>query len=119
MSKENDNPIVYSTEKGRMCPGCGEAIGDCVCGADESIAEGDGVVRVSRRTKGRGGKVVTVITGIPVAKSELKKLARELKARCGTGGTVKDDAIEIQGDKRNEALEVLKAKGYTVKLAGG
>jgi translation initiation factor 1 len=114
MSKKNDNGIVYSTEQGRMCPGCGRAVGECVCGADESADAGDGVVRISRQTKGRGGKSVTVITGVPVTKSELKKLARELKARCGCGGTVKDDAIEIQGDKRDDLLEVLQAKGGEV-----
>lgn len=119
MSKKNDNGIVYSTEQGRMCPGCGRAVGQCVCGSDDSVPAGDGIVRISRQTKGRAGKAVTVVTGIPVTKSELKKLARELKARCGCGGTVKDDAIEIQGDKRDEALEVLKAKGYSVKLVGG
>ena len=119
MSKKANNLIVYSTEQGRMCPGCERAVDQCVCGTEEFIAEGDGVARISRQTKGRGGKAVTVITGAPVTKSELKKLARELKARCGCGGTVKGDTIEIQGDKRNELLEVLKAKGYIVKLAGG
>lgn len=102
-----------------MCPGCERAVAECVCGTDESIPTGDGVVRISRQTKGRGGKAVTIITGAGVSKSELKKLARELKARCGCGGTVKDDAIEIQGDKRNEVLKALEVKGYTVKLTGG
>ncbi len=119
MSKENNNGIVYSTGEGRMCPGCERAASQCVCDTDESIPSGDGVVRISRQTKGRAGKAVTVITGLSVSKSELKKLARELKARCGCGGTVKDDTIEIQGDKRDEVLKVLKAKGYAVKLAGG
>ena len=102
-----------------MCPDCGRAKGECVCSLDDSIAEGDGIVRVSRETKGRRGKAVTVIKGVPVSKSELKKLARELKAKCGSGGTVKDFAIEIQGDHRDKLVEELKTKGWQVKRTGG
>ena len=79
----------------------------------------DGIVRVRRESKGRGGKTVTVITGIPLDDEKLKSLAGELKRRCGTGGTVKDGLIEIQGDHRELLLEQLKSHGYTVKIAGG
>ena len=112
MSK-NNNGLVYSTDHGRMCPGCGRALDECVCTTEESILAGDGIVRISRQTKGRKGKGVTVIAGLPLKSSELKQLARELKAQCGCGGTVQDATIEIQGDHRDKLVELLTAKGYT------
>lgn len=72
-----------------------------------------------RQTKGRKGKGVCLITGLPLTEEELKKLAKELKQRCGTGGTVKDGVIEIQGDNRDLLLEELRSRGYQPKLAGG
>ncbi len=104
-----------------MCPKCGKAAGDCVCGRkDQSTApKGDGVVRLSRQTKGRKGKGVTLITGVPLEGAELKDLAKELKQKCGSGGTVKDGVIEIQGEHRDMLMEELKKRGYTVKKAGG
>jgi translation initiation factor 1 len=83
------------------------------------VQAGDGVVRVSRETKGRKGKGVTLITGIPLAGSDLKAYAKQLKARCGTGGTVKEGVVEIQGDQRDILVPLLKEKGWTVKRAGG
>ena len=80
---------------------------------------GDGIVRVSRETKGRKGKGVTLVTGVPLADAELKALGKELKARCGSGGTVKDGVIEIQGDHRDAAVTFLQQKGYIVRRAGG
>lgn len=119
MSKNREKGgLVYSTEFGRMCPGCGRPQDACVCG-EAAVPAGDGVVRVSRETKGRKGKGVTLITGVPLAGEELKALAKVLKARCGTGGTVKDGVIEIQGDHRDLLLEELRKKGWTVKKAGG
>jgi translation initiation factor 1 len=118
-NKDRQDGLVYSTDHGRMCPGCSRPVDQCICTADEQIQAGDGIVRVMLQTKGRKGKGVTVITGVPVTKAELKRLGRELKARCGCGGTVKDGVIEIQGDKRDQLVEVLKAKGWTVKKAGG
>ena len=79
----------------------------------------DGVVRVGRETKGRKGAGVTVITGIPTHPEGLKQIAKELKQKCGTGGTVKNGVIEIQGDHRDLLVEELSARGYTVKRAGG
>ncbi len=116
---DKKNGLVYSTDHGRMCPDCGRAMDACICSIEESIPAGDGIVRISRETKGRKGKGVTVITGLPMKLPELKQLARELKAQCGCGGTVKDGAVEIQGDHRDKLFEVLTAKGYTVKYAGG
>ncbi|MGE4286916.1 MAG: translation initiation factor Sui1 [Phycisphaerae bacterium] len=111
--------IVFSTEFGRMCPDCGKPIDGCVCRAEQAPPAGDGIVRLCRETKGRKGKGVTVITGLPLTNSEMKQLARELKARCGCGGTLRDGVIEIQGDKRDLLKKTLEEKGYKVKIAGG
>ena len=78
----------------------------------------DGIVRLRRETKGRGGKGVTLIDGLPLAEEALQALARQLKNKCGTGGTVKNGVIEIQGDHRAQLQLLLEAQGYTVKLAG-
>ena len=80
---------------------------------------GDGVVRVRRETKGRAGKTVTSIEGVPLSGAELSALAKDLKRRCGTGGSTKDGVIEIQGDHRDTLVAALEAEGYTVKRAGG
>ncbi|HKK56044.1 translation initiation factor Sui1 [Marinobacter sp.] len=118
MKKNSDGGLVFSTEQGRMCPDCREPLADCHC--DEArVPAGDGVVRVSRETKGRKGKGVTLIKGIPLAGPELKAYAKLLKASCGTGGTVKDGVVEIQGDHRDTLVALLQAKGWTVKRAGG
>jgi len=90
-----------------------------VCGKDRPAAVGDGIVRIRRETKGRGGKAVTVISGIPLAATALKDLARQLKKRCGVGGSAKDESIEIQGDQRQVLKMELEKRGYTVKLSGG
>jgi translation initiation factor 1 len=103
-----------------MCPGCSKPVAACTCRKSEASAvKGDGVVRVGRSTKGRKGKGVTVISGIPLPPDDLKVLARELKQRCGTGGTLKDGIIEIQGDQRDLLVELLHARGWSVKRSGG
>ena len=118
MRKNADGGLVFSTEQGRMCPDCRQPLTDCRCGEAQAPA-GDGVVRISRETKGRKGKGVTLITGIPLAGAELKAYAKLLKACCGTGGTVKDGVVEIQGDQRDTLVLLLREKGWTVKRAGG
>ena len=119
MAKNKANGgLVYSTEFGRMCPTCSEPLEQCRCN-EESVPDGDGIVRVSRETKGRKGKGVTLISGVPLKPSELKQLAKKLKQRCGTGGAVKDGVIEIQGDQRDLLVAELQAKGYQVKKVGG
>ena len=110
---------VYSTAHGKMCPKCGKPAAKCACRRKRPPPESDGTVRVGRSTKGRKGKGVTVITGVPLDPDGLRELARRLKQRCGTGGTVKDGVIEIQGDHRDMLMEALKADGYTVKRSGG
>jgi translation initiation factor 1 len=79
----------------------------------------DGFVRIWRETKGRGGKAVTVVRGVPLAAPALARLGQELKAACGTGGTVKDGAIEVQGDHADKVIALLQDRGYKVKRAGG
>ena len=121
--KKSNSRLVYSSEQGRICPKCEKYFEHCSCKQSKQQTappvKNDGVVRVSRETKGRKGKGVSIVTGVPLVGDELKKLAKELKQRCGTGGTLKDGVIEIQGDHRDTLVELLKAKGWTVKLAGG
>lgn len=118
MSTNNSKP-VYSCESGRLCPDCGKAVKQCRCSNQPAPSKGDGIVRIQRETKGRKGKGVTLITGLPLAAGELKKLAKTLKQKCGTGGTIKEGVIEIQGDHRELLLGELQNRGWTVKKAGG
>ena len=118
-SDSADTVLVWSSEKGRICPGCGKAIASCTCRKKGARPAGDGVVRVRRETKGRGGKTVTVVTGAPGGEAALKALAGELKRRCGSGGTVKEGVIEIQGDFCDLVVSELAGRGFTVKRAGG
>lgn len=111
--------IVYSTEFGKMCPGCNKPAAKCVCRKKQSIPKSDGVVRLMRETKGRKGKGVTSITGVPLDNNELKKLAKSLKQKCGCGGSLKNGVIEIQGEHRDVLEKELGRLGYQVKRAGG
>ena len=111
--------LVYSTETGRMCPSCRQPVAQCQCKSAHAVPVGDGVVRVSRETKGRGGKAVTVVRGVLLAEPELVLLGKDIKAACGSGGTVKDGVIEVQGDHIERVMEALKKRGHTVKRAGG
>ncbi len=110
--------LVYSTDSGRMCPDCSQPVAQCRC-AEQALPEGDGIVRVRRETKGRGGKTVTSVSGVLLGAEELKALAKRLKNRCGCGGSVKDGVIEIQGDKAELLCELLTAEGYKAKRSGG
>ncbi len=117
MRNRSNHPggLVYSTEHGRMCPACAKPVEACVCSQIETAPTGDGIVRIAYETKGRKGKGVTVVSGLLLTPSELKALARELKAHCGSGGTVKDNTIEIQGDHRDRLTADLRAKGHHIK----
>ena len=119
MSKHRNSRPVYSTELGRLCPQCLRPVATCVCGNNRPQSSGDGVIRIRRETKGRGGKTVTVVDGVPLAGAALKELARALKKRCGVGGSTRDEIIEIQGDFRELIKQELEQRGYTVKLSGG
>ena len=119
MSRRRDGGgLVWSSEGGTVCPDCGRPREDCACDR-RTVPTGDGTVRIHRETKGRRGKAVTVVRGLALAAGELDDLARELKRACGVGGSVKDGAIEIQGDQREKVAALLRARGHTVKLAGG
>jgi translation initiation factor 1 len=118
-TSSSDATLVYSSELGRICPGCGKAKTACTCSNKSARTVGDGIVRIQRESKGRGGKTVTVIKGVPLDDTALQKLAGELKRRCGTGGTVKDGLIEIQGDHRDLLMSELEKRGFKAKKAGG
>jgi translation initiation factor 1 len=115
----DEDRIVYSTGIGRRCPNCLRAASECVCRKGTPGKVGDGIVRVSRETQGRRGKGVTVISGLGLATTELQALATQLKKRCGSGGTVDADRIEIQGDHRDALLAELTRRGWTVRRGGG
>ena len=117
----NNNRTVYSTSQGRICPVCGNPIQACICKTkkNSNTIKRDGIVRLRIERKGRGGKSVTLVEGLPEDEILLKDLAKELKRVCGSGGSVKKGVIEIQGDVRDTALKILKDKGYIVKKAGG
>ena len=119
MGKSSGSRAVYSTELGRLCPQCQRKIVACACGKDRPTGAGDGVVRIRRESKGRGGKAVTVIEGIPEHPDELKVICKQLKQRCGVGSAVKDSQLEIQGDQRSTCEQQLESMGYRVKLSGG
>ncbi|MDO8862833.1 translation initiation factor Sui1 [Haliea sp. E1-2-M8] len=118
-SDRTNTRLVYSTDGGRLCPQCQRPEAACVCGNARPAATGDGVVRLYRETKGRGGKAVTIVRGLPLAPAELKALAKVLKQKCGVGGSVKGEEIEIQGDQRQILQPELERQGYRVKIAGG
>jgi translation initiation factor 1 len=119
----SNSRLVYSTGAGRVCPECGRPIAGCRCKRSKPAVpvapSGDGIVRVGRETKGRKGKGVTVITGVPLAGDALDELATRLKKRCGSGGTVDGGVIEIQGDHRDTLVAELGKLGFTVKRSGG
>jgi translation initiation factor 1 len=110
--------LVYSTDSGRHCPECAKPVAECVC-AQALPAAGDGMVRVRRETKGRGGKTVTSISGLPLTAEPLRALASELKKRCGCGGGIKDGVIEIQGEHVQLLLDELLKRGYKARKSGG
>ena len=111
--------VVYSTEFGKICPKCGNPVNQCACSKGKQGLPYDGIVRISRETKGRKGSGVNVISGISLDALDLKNLAKQLKRKCGTGGTVKSGTIEIQGNHRDLLKQELIKLGYTVKLSGG
>jgi translation initiation factor 1 len=113
--------LVYSTDVGRVCPGCGWPPRDCKC-STRAAAEapvppkpGKIVAKLRMEKKGRGGKVVTVVFGLPRNTAFLGELCQELKRACGTGGAVSDDTIELQGDLRDRVREYLLKKEFVVK----
>lgn len=112
--------LVYSTEGGRMCPACRLPLTGCRCAQGAgTVPAGDGIARVSRQSKGRGGKTVTLVRGLPLDAASLSSLGQQLRAACGSGGTVKDGVVEIQGDHRERVLQWLIDQGHRAKVAWG
>jgi translation initiation factor 1 len=124
MNLRKPGGLVYSTEGGRMCPACRKPVAGCICtraGAAQArpAKPGDGVVRVSRETQGRGGKAVTVARGLALDAAALAALGKRLRAACGAGGTVKEGVLEVQGDHVVRVMAWLQNEGWVVKRAGG
>lgn len=117
--KDSNSQLVYSSDLGRICPDCHQPISTCRCKQQAATPKGDGTVRLQRETKGRKGSGVTLISGVPLAGEELKNLAKSLKQKCGSGGTIKNGVIEIQGDHRELLLQELQKSGWKVKKVGG
>ena len=109
---------MYSTESGRVCPSCGKAIAQCICRKKPVAPVGSGDVRVMRESKGRHGKDVTVIRGVALDAVALALLGKQLRAACGTGGTVKDGAIELLGDHCDKVIELLKKQEIPARRVG-
>jgi len=118
--KEN-NPIVYSTEKGRIFPDCGFPEKECRCRTKKisKIISDDGTIRIRKEKKGRNGKEVTIIQGISLSEQAVQSIVSDIKKKVGTGGTVKDDIIEIQGDRVKFIAEYFIKLGYKVQINGG
>jgi translation initiation factor 1 len=115
---DRDGRLVYSTDKGRVCPGCGWPVRDCTCSskaaADQAVPNRI-VAKLRVEKKGRGGKTVTVVFDLPRNATFLKDLSQELKRACGTGGAVVEDTVELQGDLRDRVREFLLKKRFVVK----
>jgi len=111
--------IVYSTGVGSLCPNCRRAVRECVCPKGAPGAAKPAAVRVGREVKGRAGKGVTTITGLPLTLSDIESLAAKLKKRCGSGGTVREGVIEVQGDHRDVIVAELNKLGWRAKKSGG
>ena len=111
--------IIYSTGMGHLCPNCRRPLRECVCPKGAPGAAKPTAVRVGRETKGRAGKGVTTITGLPMPAADIESLAGKLKKRCGSGGTVRGAVIEIQGDHRDVIVAELVKLGWPAKKSGG
>lgn len=114
-----NSSLVFSTDKGKLCPKCEQPIQDCQCTTNTQHFQGDGIVRIGRETKGRKGKGVTLISGLSGSEAEIKALAKRIKQLCGSGGAVKQGVIEIQGDHREQIKTFLEQQHLKVTLTGG
>jgi len=119
--RSSSGGLVYSTDSGRMCPMCRQPLGACTCASSNGrpMPAGDGIARIRREVGGRGGKTVTVVTGLALDEAALAALSKRLKSACGTGGTVKSGTLEFQGDHRELLVSLLASEGFKSKLAGG
>ena len=119
----NNSRLVYSTETGSVCPKCQKPVSKCTCKKKKpktpSNIKSDGKIRIQREKKGRKGKTVTTVSGFQLGENELKALAAGLKRKCGTGGSVKEGIIIVQGDHRKALQSALIKLGYNAILSGG
>ena len=119
----DNSRLVYSTETGKICPSCQKPVSECTCKKKKSRSQTsikyDGIIKIQRETKGRKGKTVTTVSAFQLADDELKNLATQLKRHCGTGGSVKDGVIIIQGDHKDTLVTELEKRGFKAKIAGG
>ena len=118
----DNSRLVYSTESGKTCPSCQKPVSKCTCkkkSRSQTNIKYDGIIRIQREVKGRKGKTVTTVSAFQLADDELKNLATQLKRHCGTGGSVKDGVIIIQGDHRDTLITELKNRGFKAKITGG
>ena len=120
MNDRGKGRLVYSTGVGRVCPGCGWPATACTCStraahAPVPLRPGKIVAILRTEKKGRGGKTVTVVAGLPNNETWLRQLCQELKRACRTGGSVKEDTIELQGDLRDRVREYLVRREFVVK----
>ncbi|MEX0619587.1 MAG: stress response translation initiation inhibitor YciH [Pseudohongiellaceae bacterium] len=114
---ERNSRPVYSSETGRLCPACSRPIANCACKRTSTGAASDGIIRLRYETKGRKGAGVTVITGLDTGSGDTRDFIKTLKKKCGTGGTVKPEQVEIQGDHRETVKKALEIAGFKVKGA--
>jgi translation initiation factor 1 len=118
MRKSGQGGLVYSTDSGRTCPACRQPVAACLCQAAKAPA-GDGVVRVGRESKGRGGKTVTLVRGLALDDAALAAWGKRLRTACGTGGTAKAGVLEVRGDHVERVIALLADEGFVVKKTGG
>lgn len=122
MRPKVESRIVYTTGIGRCCPDCGKPKESCRCSKQKVASPSppaDGIIRVGRETKGRRGKGVTIVTGIPLTGQALADLVKTIKHQCGSGGTLKGTTVELQGDHRDTVTALLVNRGWKVKRTGG
>ncbi len=120
MNRRDSSSLVYSTDGGRACPACRQPVAACNCASSGVLSTtSDGVVLVSRESKGRGGKTVTVLRGLALAPDALAALGKRLRQVCGTGGTAKEGELELQGDHAERVLAWLVREGRSARRAGG
>ncbi len=118
-NKSTDHGLVFSTEQGRICPACKNPSKEGTCRKTASVFPSDGIIRIGLERKGRKGQGVTLVMGLPLDPDELRKKARDLKKKCGCGGSIKNGMVEIQGDHRDMLMADFTEQGYKVKRVGG
>ena len=122
MGKKNKSGLIYSSEHGKMCPACSQPFTSCKCSeiaSKKQNSPSSNCVEVRRETKARKGSGVVVIRNLPLSKSDTQSFAKHRKAKCGTGGTVKDCVVEIQGDNVELIMDEIQKQGWKVKKIGG